>query len=152
ALARREAMVDAQSYWTDRMRRGDITAVGRLGLSARLNRALYDLAEHNVSRVIKRHHLLPVPRALDVGTGWGAWVDFWHRARVPHVDAIDFSEASIARVSERWAGGGEYRVGDVAAPGAFAGMGPYPLVSCMNVLLHVLEEEAFRVARANLAK
>ena len=77
---------------------------------------------------------------------------FWHDAGVPIVDATDFSEEAIARVAEDWAGRGTYRVLDVAGENSFAGVEAYPLVSCMNVLLHILDEAAFRKALANLAR
>jgi 2-polyprenyl-3-methyl-5-hydroxy-6-metoxy-1,4-benzoquinol methylase len=144
--------LDTRNYWTTRLRRGGISAVGRLGVSDQLNRTLYDLAQRNVRRLCDQYALFPVSTTLDVGTGWGFWVDFWHAAGVGRVDAIDFAEQSIDDVRARWPRSGVYRVVDLADDKAFSELGTYPLVSCMNVLLHILDDSAFERALANVAR
>ncbi len=145
---RRDAV---REYWEERLKRGDITSVGRLGLSKRMNESLHRLTTHSVDGLMQTHRILPFARALDVGTGWGAWVDYWHAAGVQRVDATDFADEAITRIRERWPDGGDYLVADLTAPGSLRSLGTFPLVSCMNVLLHVLDREGFQLALSNLA-
>jgi 2-polyprenyl-3-methyl-5-hydroxy-6-metoxy-1,4-benzoquinol methylase len=143
--------VDTYGYWTRRLAQPGITSVGRLGASARLNEALYRRFRQNVSSMIRRRPILPANRALDVGTGWGAWVDFWHSHDVTHVDATDFTASAVADVGGRYPGQGSVWVADVSQADAFADVSPYPVVSCMSVLLHVIDEDRFSQALRNLA-
>jgi SAM-dependent methyltransferase len=64
---------------------------------------------------------------------------------------VDFVEDSLQQVRSLAGPDDDLRVADIAAPNVFADRQPYQLVSCMNVLLHVVDDDAFAVALANVA-
>jgi hypothetical protein len=145
-----EPGVTPHGYWNKRLARQGISSVGRLGLSPNLNEAVYTRFRSNTTAMVHRNRVLPVARAFDVGTGWGYWIDFWQAQGVSEVDASDFTEASAASVSRRFPRN-RVVVSDVSDVGAFTDLKPYPLVSCMSVLLHVVDEKRFTMALRNLA-
>ena len=140
-----------QSYWADRLEGGGISQVGRIGLSNRLNAAMYAVVRRHAVSMLRQAGVKADGRALDVGVGWGFWLRTWHALGFPTVDAVDFVEASVARVRAIAPEADDIRVADISAPGVFDGRQPYDLVSCMNVLLHVVDPVKFGVALQNVA-
>jgi SAM-dependent methyltransferase len=140
-----------RSYWERRLEEGGISRVGRIGLSDELNAAMYHVVRRHALTMLRGAGVKTDGRALDVGVGWGFWFRTWHAMGFAAVDGVDFVEESVARVRAQARAGDDVRVVDITAAGVFEDRQPYDLVSCMNVLLHVLDETAFGVALANVA-
>jgi len=116
-----------------------------------MNEWLYRAVRINIGRFLDRNTVLPVERALDVGTGTGFWASFWHGRGIRVVDGSDLIPDAIKRLRAHPAGPGEYFIADISNSTAFAERQPYPIVSCMSVLLHVTEDECFASAIRNLS-
>jgi 2-polyprenyl-3-methyl-5-hydroxy-6-metoxy-1,4-benzoquinol methylase len=142
---------EPRTYWTDRLAGGGIGKVGRLGLSDELNATGYRIVRRHAVAMLRKAGVDTGGRALDVGTGWGFWLRSWHALGFGQVDAVDFVEESLQQVRSLAKADDDLRVADIAAPNVFADRQPYQLVSCMNVLLHVVDDDAFAVALANVA-
>lgn len=140
-----------RAYWEGRLHGGGIGRVGRIGLSDELNEAIYRLHRRQALRMLRAAGVRVGGRALDVGTGWGFWLRTWHEVGFATVDAVDFIPESVERVRAMAGPGDDVRVADITAAGVFDGRQPYDLVSCMNVLLHVVDAGEFGVALANVA-
>lgn len=141
----------SRSYWEGRLEGGGMGQVGRIGLSDELNAAMYAVVRRHAVSMLRGAGVRADGRALDVGSGWGFWMRTWHALGFPIVDAVDFVEESVERVRAVAAEADDVRVADITAPGVFEGRQPYDLVSCMNVLLHVVDPSQFDVALANVA-
>ncbi len=139
-------------YWARLHERDDLSAVGQSGLPASMNRWLYRALERNVGAFLRRHGLTrPFPeRVFDVGAGIGFWVNAWHRRGATRVDGCDLVPDAVIRLNERFGSGGEFVVADIGDPAQLPER-RYPLVSCMNVLLHVTDDVAFAAALAGIA-
>lgn len=142
---------DPRAYWEQRLEGGGIGRVGRIGLSDELNAASYAIVRRHALSMLRAAGVRAFGRALDIGTGWGFWFQTWHALGFPTVDAVDFVPEAVERVRAMAGPGDHVRVADITEPGVFDGREPYDLVSCMNVLLHVVDEAAFGVALANVA-
>lgn len=92
-------------------------------------------------------------RFLDIGSGAGHWLDFY-RATLGAGEAVgvEISPAAARTLRARYEGEGavEIVVGDVADPG-FRLERSFDLVSAVGVLFHVVRDDAWRLAVANLA-
>jgi hypothetical protein len=146
---------DPARYWSRLHRRGDLSAVGQAGLPPQINAWLYRALEHNLRGFLRRHDLVrPAPdRAFDIGVGTGYWVRFWRSLGVRRVDGCDLVADAVAGVEAATAAAGaegSFTVADISVTGALPAA-TYPVVSCLNVLLHVTDEEAFDRACANVA-
>ena len=144
---------DPSDHWSRLHARGDLSSVGQSGLPADLNTWLYRALERRVRWFVRRHHALHgVTSVFDVGSGTGYWVRVWHDLGVARVDGCDLVPAAVERLqAEFGARGDRFVAADVGAPDTGLPAGPYGLVSVMNVLLHVTDDEAFRRALANIA-
>ncbi len=143
----------APEYWEQLHRRGDLSAVGQSALPASINAWLYRTLARNLGTFLRRHRLdRPIPaRVLDVGAGTGYWIAFWRSRGTPRVDGCDLVPEAVERLRARFGSdGGRFFAADISDPGAL-GVERYDLVSCMNVLLHVTDDELFGQALANVA-
>jgi 2-polyprenyl-3-methyl-5-hydroxy-6-metoxy-1,4-benzoquinol methylase len=140
-----------RSYWESRLEGGGISQVGRIGLSDELNAAMYGITRRHALAMLRGAGVRTGGRALDVGCGWGFWFRTWQALGFPTVDAVDFVEESVARVRGFAREADDVRVADLTVPGIFDGRPPYDMVSCMNVLLHVVDPVEFSVALGNVA-
>lgn len=144
---------DPRDHWARLHARGDLSSVGQSGLPADLNAWLYKALERRVRWFVRRYHALDGMRSVfDVGSGTGYWVRVWHDMGVPRVDGCDLVPAAVERLeTEFGARGDRFVAADIGAPDPGLPAGPYGLVSVMNVLLHLTDDEAFRRALANIA-
>ena len=155
ALAAPTAAYDPDAYWERLHHRGDLSTVGQSGMSPELNAWLYRALEANLRRFLRRHAVnRPPPAAVfDVGTGIGYWVRFWRSMGIARVDGCDLVPAAVAAATDtagEVGAEGQYVVADLSMPGVLEGRA-YGLVSCFNVLLHLVDDDAFSVALANVA-
>jgi 2-polyprenyl-3-methyl-5-hydroxy-6-metoxy-1,4-benzoquinol methylase len=145
-------MTESQrSYWTSRLSGGGIGRVGRIGQSDELNAACYKMVRRQALAMLRAEGVDVGGRALDVGTGWGFWFRTWHALGFCRVDAVDFVSEAVERVSAMAGADDDVRVADISQPGALEGREPYALVSCMNVLLHVVDDREFGIALDTVA-
>jgi 2-polyprenyl-3-methyl-5-hydroxy-6-metoxy-1,4-benzoquinol methylase len=140
-----------RTYWASRLEGGGMSQVGRIGLSDELNAVMYTVIRRHALAMLRAAGVRTHGRALDAGSGWGFWFRTWQELGFPVVDAVDFVEESVARVRAHARPADDVRVADITAPRIFEGRQRYDLVSCMNVLLHVVHPGQFGMALANVA-
>ncbi len=143
---------DPGSYWARLHEDGSLRAVGQSGLPVELNVWLYRTLQRNLLSFLRRQGLLSPPprRVFEVGVGTGYWTPFWHHLGAERVDGCDLAEEAVARLRERFPDA-TFIVGDIAEEGVVPVDGAYDLVTVFNVLLHILDEDRFAAAAANVA-
>ena len=146
---------DPARYWSQLHQRADLSAVGQSGLPPEINAWLYSAMARSFRAFLRRHGLdRPAPAsAFDVGVGTGYWVRVLRSLGVGRVDGCDLVASAVEAVSgEARAAGvpGEFWVADLGAEDALPDR-TYPMVTCFNVLIHVVDEERFDRALTGLA-
>ncbi len=86
---------------------------------------------------------------LDVGSGTGFWVDLWRREGAATVAGSDLVPTAVERMRERFPGS-EFAAADITEQAPFPGA-TFDLVTVMSVLHHIVDEQRFERALANLA-
>jgi SAM-dependent methyltransferase len=149
----RSMAYDPRDHWSRLHARGDLSAVGQSGLPVDLNAWLYRALERRVRSFVRRGHLLDgVGSAFDIGAGTGYWVRVWHELGIPRVDGCDLVPEAVDRLNEAFASRGDrFVASDIGAVDPGLPAASYGLVSVMNVLLHLTDDDAFRRALANVA-
>jgi SAM-dependent methyltransferase len=144
---------DPRDHWSRLHARGDLSAVGQSGLPADLNAWLYRALERRVRWFVRRRRLLDgVSTVFDVGSGTGYWVRVWHAMGVARVDGCDLVPEAVERLQAAFGSRGDrFVASDIGAADARLPDETYRLVSVMNVLLHLTDDEAFRRALGNVA-
>ena len=133
-------MSEIQDHWRELNRRNDLSGVGQSGLPPAMNKWIYRAQLRQVRRLVRDLDLRPVT-VFDVGAGTGFFTTFW-RARGARVMGCDFAPEAVERL------GVGFAQLDISAA---APDGEYELVWVANVLLHVLDEDRFVAALANVA-
>jgi SAM-dependent methyltransferase len=142
-------------YWAELHRRDDLSAVGQSGLPAEINRWLYRILARNLRAFLRRHGLLtPPPAAMfDIGAGTGEWVPFWRSLGVRTIDGCDLVADAVERLNARFGDSGRFvqaTLGDPAGTNLPTDR-KYPLVTILNVLLHVTDDDRFNEALRQVA-
>jgi SAM-dependent methyltransferase len=141
-------------HWSRLHERGDLSSVGQSGLPPELNRWLYRALERRVRWFVDRHRALEgLSRVFDVGAGTGYWVRVWHDLGVATVDGCDLVPAVVERLNAAYGGYGDrFVAADIGAEEVDLPPGSYDLVSIMNVLLHLTDDDAFGRALTRVAR
>jgi SAM-dependent methyltransferase len=142
---------DARTYWDRLHQEGSLRSVGQSGLPVELNRHLYAIARRNVLRFIRRHGLVASRprRVFEAGVGTGFWIPLWTSLGATTVDGCDLAPAAVERL--RTIHPGTFTAGDLSAAGVVPADRSYDLVTAMNVLLHILDDDRFEAGLRNLA-
>jgi len=135
-------------YWGGLLARDDLSRTGHAELPVAFNVWLYRNGARNLGRFLAAHGVAVPPRVFDAGVGTGFWADYWRQRGAAVVDGCDLVPVAVARVSARFPNG-RFHVSDLTH-------GPptterYPLVSAMNVLLHITADVDFTRALETLA-
>ena len=146
----------AIDYWSELHTRDDLTTVGQSGLPPEINRWLYRILARNLRAFVRRERLSPPPpeRIFEVGSGTGEWIPFWRDLGVARIDGCDLVPAAVERLNMRWGDTGRFHVAEIGRPGPtdLPTDERYPLVTIMNVLLHVTDDERFERALRQVAE
>ncbi len=143
---------DPQEYWTTLHREASLRSVGQSGLPVGLNAWLYRIGRRNVRAFMRAHGLADLSglAVLDIGSGTGFWIDVWQAMGAAAVDGAELVPAAVERLRERFPGS-TFTVGDIADTGILPDDERFDFVAVMNVLLHVVDDERFAAAAANVA-
>ncbi len=141
---------DPAGYWEDRLRkRGDLRGTGQQSFDLRYNRWLYRRQTDVVGQVVASLDVDPRElRILDVGSGTGAFIDFFEAYRPAGLVGCDFTDTAVSLLRRRFPSRRFHRW-DVTQPPPDLG-GPFDLITVMSVLFHVVDEERFASALDHL--
>ncbi len=147
------AGIDVRDYWERRLEAHDgLGGVGWLGLGESFNRWMYAVRRRVFERAARRAAGggLAGLRVLDVGSGSGFYLDCWRRLGVASVTASDLTQVVVDRLRERRRGVKVVRL-DIGGDDPSAGGETYDALSAMDVLFHIVDEDAYRRALHNIA-
>ena len=139
---------DARKFWQETLSsQFDLRGTGHPGLSERYNRRCYDLRRVVLDQVLVAHRVPVAGReVLDAGCGSGFFVQHY-LDRGARVTGVDLTDVSVERLSQRFPEA-KFEVGDLAQ---WRPTRTYDLVSCFDVLFHIVDDEAWERALTNLA-
>ncbi|MEO6461579.1 MAG: methyltransferase domain-containing protein [Candidatus Eisenbacteria bacterium] len=136
-----------RDFWQKRLAgQFDLRGTGHPGLSAEYNARCYDLRAYVLDRTLARHEVPVAGRqVLDGGCGTGFFVEHF-LARGARVTGVDLTDVSAHELSRRFPEA-RFEVGDLAE---WRPSTTYDLVSCFDVLFHIVDDERWDRALTNL--
>lgn len=140
--------IDTHDEWLDRHRTlGEFERVGYAGLGEAYNRRLYHLRRRHFLRMARRLSIGPDCRALDIGCGTGFYMDCLLTRGLRDVSGIDLSPDAVDGLCRRFPDC-RFAVGDIADsnPQELLGGGPFDVVTAMDVLFHIINDDRWRSA------
>ncbi len=154
ADSKRASPFDARAYWEERLGEDcSLRTVGLRRLGARFNEWAYRV-RRDVFLDLGRSVVpdLPRVRVLDVGSGTGFYLDRWRELGAASITALDLTEAAAARLREQYPAIPVVRAdisGDIGAIPELSAES-FDVVSAMDVLFHIVDDDAFRQALVNI--
>jgi 2-polyprenyl-3-methyl-5-hydroxy-6-metoxy-1,4-benzoquinol methylase len=149
------AETDAKQYWETRLRDHEgLAGVGWLGLGTEFNRWAYAVRQRVFERTVRNHVGARATRlrVLDVGSGTGFYVDAWRRLGATEITASDLTGVGVERLRARL--GPSTRVFELDISGSPESLPRerFDALSAMDMLYHVVNDEAYARALANIAR
>jgi len=146
---------NARDYWESRLSQHySLTGVGYRRLGLRFNEWMYRLRARVFARVAGSLGAdWPAANVLDVGSGTGFYVEQWHRLGVPRVTGFDITTTAVAGLAARFPTD-RFRQVDIgqALEPDLAALDPFDAVSAMDVLFHIVDDDQYGRAFANIAR
>jgi SAM-dependent methyltransferase len=145
---------DPKMYWESRLSsRFDLRGVGDIGLPEAYNRFLYRVRGHAFASIVGALGLEDGRfDALDIGSGTGFYIEQWLRRRPRSVTGSDLTTAAVGKLAARFSQATFVQC-DIGAPltPALAGR-QFDVVSAMDILFHIVDDERYAQAFANFAE
>lgn len=133
---------EPRCYWESLIsKQYDLSGVSHAELPTVFAKALYRQLDRTVDLEAP-----PARRVLDIGSGTGHWLRYWRRRGAEPV-GLDLTEHAVAELARTLADV-PVVLADVSQGVPFAGS--FDVVSAMNVLLHIVDEQQWNRALRNL--
>ena len=154
------APYDARSAWTSRYEQAiaegrfdDATTIGRTA-NPLLARYHYNAVENAILEQVLSGELPARPAVLDAGSGAGHWIEFYRRALgAVELVGVEISASAAAALHAAYDGEGDVTIVEADIADERFDLGRrFDVVNAVDVLFHVVDDEAWRRAVSNLAR
>ena len=149
-----EGTFDPRDYWERRlMAHPDIPGVGYLGRSLLFVEQQYRSRMRQVELALRSNGLtnLAERSVLDIGSGTGIWMNFWHQHGASRVAGLDCAQPSIDRLRTEYPDDLIVQCDVSVVPLPLPDTMRFDVISAFDVLLHIVDPEGLRRTIANLA-
>jgi SAM-dependent methyltransferase len=139
---------DPRRYWEDRLEgTSGVEGVASLDASHAYNMWAYRVRRRVFARTVRSLGIdLGRARVLDVGSGTGFYLDAWRKLGARDVTGSDLTSVATDALRRRFDGPiVQMDISD--APD----IGPFDVISVMDVLFHIVDDERYAAAFRNLA-
>lgn len=142
-----------QSYWVRRHAQngGSLSAVGYSGMGDGFNRVTYRLRKAAAARILKRHPEIARSSLLEAAVGIGTYGDVWAGLGVRRWVGVDICERAVRDCRSAYPDH-LFVVGDLTDTAWLPDPAKkFDLVTAIDVLYHLVDEDSFQSAVGNLA-
>ncbi len=138
-------------FWNQRLADDFTTSgVGYQALGRPFNEWMYKLRDRVFAREVQALDLSPDSKILDVGSGIGLYLTWWYQACGAKPSGSDLTASAVAQLRERYPDADIHQLDITSGTGPFE-PGSYDVVSCMDVLFHITDDELYQAAIRNLS-
>ncbi|MBC7630443.1 bifunctional 2-polyprenyl-6-hydroxyphenol methylase/3-demethylubiquinol 3-O-methyltransferase UbiG [Aeromicrobium sp.] len=151
-----DSRFEPRAYWENRLRaHPNIHGVGYLNLGQAYNTWLYRVRAAVFDAVVNSTSVrIPTASILDAGSGTGFYLDRWLGLGATDVRGLDLTTVSTSLLRARFPQLPIHTV-DLGSEMALEELGLAPatvdLVSCMDVLFHIVDDQRYKQALANIS-
>lgn len=146
-------LYNPKEYWQERLSSQELTVatVGYSGLGLEYNTWLYWQRFHALERGIKKFGLnVNGKSVLDVGVGSGAYIPFWQKMNANGITGVDLTNASVNTLQQKFPHLRFFQL-DITAEISSLNYQDFDIITCFDVLFHIIDDDAFSRAINNLS-
>ena len=142
---------DYKQYWNDRLNnKFDIEGVGYIGLGREYNEYLYKARLYTLDKIIKKlFKKSKLTTVFEIGPGIGVFTNYFRQNGISNYYSIDISKKSVEVLSSKY-DNFNFIQGDISEGENYPKNGKYDLVFGADVLLHLTDENKFKLALKNM--
>lgn len=142
---------DYKQYWNDRLNnKFDIEGVGYIGLGREYNEYLYKARLYTLDKIIKKlFKKSKLTTVFEIGPGIGVFTNYFRQNGISNYYSIDISKKSVEVLSSKY-DNFNFIQGDISENENYPKNGKYDLVFGADVLLHLTDENKFKLALKNM--
>lgn len=143
---------DAKAHWEEVLGAdAGLAGVGYRGLGEPFNRWMYRVRRRVLLRALRPLvGSLPSRSVLDIGSGTGFYIDRWRELGAQSITGVDITETVVARLRARYPQH-RFQRADIGGEAELLPPGPFGAISALDVLFHIVDDERYRRAFANIA-
>jgi SAM-dependent methyltransferase len=144
---------DPNHYWEERLSEAyTLGSVGWRGLGEAFNRWMYAVRKHVFRRVVGESvDDLSNLRVLDVGSGTGFYLNAWRELGVQDLSGSDLTSTAVKHLRAAFADIPIHQL-DIGGDTEQLAGERYDVISIMDVLYHVVDDQRYAQALDNLAR
>lgn len=139
--------------WNQRLRHNwDFKGVGSLALGRGLNRWIYRARKTVFRGVVRKLDITAAEaRILDIGSGTGYYLQQWLAMGARNITAVDISDVAVTRLKSEFP---QVTVilADVCEPLHDLEGESFDVISVMDVLFHIIDDEEYQCALSGLSR
>lgn len=144
---------NAKDYWEERLGKNyGLDGVGYIGHGVKYNEWMYRIRK-KIFRKYVTNNIKDIDNkaVLDIGSGTGFYINLWKKAGVKDLTGMDLTSVAVQNLEKNFPGIRFYE-GDVSdnISHLFGGK-KFDVISAFDVLFHVVDEDKFRKAIANIS-
>lgn len=141
-----------KEYWEERLSKNyDISGVGYLPLGKSFNNWMYRVRKNVFNYHIKK---LNIPKenssVLDIGSGTGFYIHLLEKYGIGQIMGVDLTETATNGLKEKFPKHHFEQV-DISLPNMELKKAPFDLVTCFDVLFHIVDDKKFQSALKNIS-
>jgi len=145
---------NASKYWEERLsNKYDLSSVGWESLGKYYNYWLYFIKKNLFHRTINGLNISPSKsKILDIGSGTGFYIDRWIETGATQITGCDITKTATINLRDKY-NLLNFDTLDIGAPlkNTLLENKKFDLVSCFDVLYHIVEDESFDKAISNIS-
>lgn len=140
-----------QSYWEARLTKNfNVTGVGYLPLGRGFNFWMYEVRKYVFRRAMRKLNLnLSQSSALDIGSGTGFYIDLMSKLGLGKITGVDITEAATQGLKDKFPDHSFHQV-DISEPNPPFEAGSFELITCFDVLFHIVDDARYAQALQNV--
>jgi 2-polyprenyl-3-methyl-5-hydroxy-6-metoxy-1,4-benzoquinol methylase len=144
---------DPDQYWEQRLTDAyTLGSVGWIGLGESFNRWMYAVRKRVFRRVVSESiDDISNVRVLDVGSGTGFYLRAWRELGVRDLNGADLTSTAVTRLRAAFAGTPIHQLDIGGGPEQLPDE-QYDIVSVIDVLYHVVDDQRYAQALHNLSR
>lgn len=154
AAVQSDTKLDLASFWEQRLSKNpSLVGVGHIGFGLAYNQWMYRLRKSVFLRHVRSFGFdFSNSKVLDVGSGVGFWIRVWRSLGVQSLTGSDITAFATQKIAAENPGIRAVQL-DIASPSAQGILGAqYDLISAIDMLYHIVSDDGYEAAFANLAK
>ena len=143
---------DHSEFWENRLDEDwTESGVGYKALGLAFNSWMYKAREEVFLREAGRAGVGRSSRILDVGSGTGLYLRWWDRMQPAEVVGSDLTASAVRNLHEHFPDNRIEQLDITTGIGPFE-PGTFDVVSCMDVLFHITDDDKYRAALRNISQ